>query len=70
MQHTIERDEERVQEHHLELEAVLVQLRALGACVEQLAGVVEEVGRTLPAEASADVARRLEEIRWALRRIG
>ena len=68
-QHAIEMDDERVQEHHVALEETRVQLRALGDCVEQLAGVVEEFAQALPPDAAPTTSQRLELIRWTLRRI-
>lgn len=56
-------------ELHVEFEAAIVQLRALGECVEQLVAAVEECSRSLPDDAHSSVSKRLDDIRWSLGRI-
>lgn len=50
---------------HVDREALVVQLRALAAAVEHLAGAVE----ALAPEGSEAIDQRLEEARWQLKQI-
>ena len=50
---------------HVDREALVVQLRALAAAVEHLAGAVDE----LAPEGSEPIDRHLDEARWQLKQI-
>lgn len=56
-------------ELHVELEAGLVQVRALSDCLEQLVEIVEELAAGLPLDTPPELRRRLEELRWSIGRI-
>jgi uncharacterized protein HemX len=53
-------------EHHIDREALVVQLRALGTAVEGLAAAVEAL---TPTPVPAEVEQLLEEVRWQLNQI-
>jgi hypothetical protein len=53
-------------EHHIDREALVVQLRALGTAVERLARAVEELA---PEPLPPEVEQLLEDVRWQLKQI-
>jgi hypothetical protein len=62
----VDRDAASLQvEHHLDREALLVQIRALATCVARLVDAVEE----LAPERSPEVDRFLDDVRWELKEI-
>jgi hypothetical protein len=53
-------------EHHVDREALVLQLRALATAVERLADAVQQLG---PQPLPPAVEQALEEARWQLKQI-
>jgi hypothetical protein len=53
-------------EHHVEREALILQLRALATAVQRLADAIQQLG---PEPLPPAVEKDLEEARWQLRQI-
>jgi hypothetical protein len=53
-------------EHHIDREALVVQLRALGTAVERLAQAIEVLA---PTPIPPDIEQLLEEARWELKQL-
>jgi hypothetical protein len=53
-------------EHHIDREALVVQLRALGTAVERLADAVEVLA---PEPVPPAIEQLLEDVRWQLKQI-
>ena len=70
--HDIEQGVDRLElQHHVDREALVAQLRALSAAVEQLARAVEVLGSPDGGddEAAAEVAELVDRARWSLRSV-
>jgi predicted nuclease with RNAse H fold len=52
---------------HTDIEAVTVQLRAVGRAIEALTAAVDELGTSMSRELPAAVAAHLEQARWELK---
>lgn len=55
--------------HHVDREALVLQIRALGKAVEHLSAGMDELAAGLPGDSSATVRAHIDAARWSLRRL-
>jgi hypothetical protein len=61
--------EELEHQHDVDLEAVLLQLRAVETAVEDLAAAIDALAASVPGGIPTAVTDRIESARWALRQV-
>jgi hypothetical protein len=55
--------------HHVDRQALVLQIRALGKAVEHLSAGMDEMAAGLPGDSRAAVRAHIDAARWSLRRL-